>query len=112
MAFYELRQYKILPGKMDAWVQLMEGAIIPFQAAQGMDIISSFRGEEDDSIYIWMRRFQSEEERVRLYEAVYQSDHWKNDIGPRIPELMDRSAVQVTRLVATPNSPGQSPERK
>ena len=105
MAFYELRQYKILPGKMDDWVQLMEGEIIPFQAAQGMDITSSFRGEEDDTIYIWMRRFQSEEERVRLYEAVYQSDHWKNEIGPRIPELMDRSAVQVTRLVATPNSP-------
>ncbi len=105
MAFYELRQYKILPGKMDAWVQLMEGEIIPFQAAQGMDITSSFRGEEDDTIYIWMRRFQSEEERVRLYEAVYQSERWKNEIGPRIPELMDRSAVQVTRLVATRNSP-------
>lgn len=23
--FYELRQYKVLPGKMDAWLELMEG---------------------------------------------------------------------------------------
>ncbi len=105
MAFYELRQYKILPGKMDEWIQLMGEKIIPFQASKGMDITANFRGEEDDTIYIWMRRFESEQERLRLYEAVYQSDHWKNEIGPRIPELMDRSAVQVTRLTPTPNSP-------
>ena len=30
MAFYELRQYKILPGKMDEWAALMEREIIPF----------------------------------------------------------------------------------
>ena len=29
--FYELRQYKILPGKMDEWVPFMEETIIPFQ---------------------------------------------------------------------------------
>ncbi len=105
MAFYELRQYKILPDKMDDWVRFMGEKIIPFQTSQGMDITANFRGEEDDTIYIWMRRFESEQERLRLYEAVYQSDYWKTEIGPRIPELMDRSAVQVTRLVATPNSP-------
>ncbi len=105
MAFYELRQYKILPGKMDEWLRFMEETIIPFQASKGMDITANFRGEEDDTIYIWMRRFESEQERLRLYEAVYQSDRWKNEIGPRVPELMDRSAVQVTRLTPTPNSP-------
>ena len=31
MAFYELRQYSILPGKMDDWVNFMETTIIPFQ---------------------------------------------------------------------------------
>ena len=107
MAFYELRQYKILPGKMDQWLQFMEKTIIPFQASKGMDITANFRGEEDDTIYVWMRRFESEQERLRLYEAVYQSDHWKNEIGPRIPELIDRSAVQVTRLVPASNSPIQ-----
>ena len=41
MAFYELRQYKILPGKMDDWVRMMEDEIIPFQVAQGMVITGS-----------------------------------------------------------------------
>lgn len=104
MAFYELRQYKILPGKMDQWVQFMEQTIIPFQVAQGMVITGSFRGETDDSVYIWTRRFESEAEREALYAAVYESDHWKNTISPKIPEMMDRSALQVTRIVPTPKS--------
>jgi hypothetical protein len=107
MAFYELRQYKILPGKMDEWLSLMEEAIIPFQVSKGMIITSSFRGEKDDSVYIWMRRFENEQQREKLYEAVYQSDRWKNEISPRVSELMDRSAIQVTRLVPTSKSPVQ-----
>ena len=58
MAFYELRQYEIRPGKMDEWLKLMEEEIIPFQIEQGMVIAGSFRGEEDDSVYIWIRRFE------------------------------------------------------
>ena len=104
MAFYELRKYKILPGKMDDWLRLMEQEIIPFQVSKGMVITASFRGEDDDSCYIWMRRFESEEDRVRLYEAVYESDHWKNEISPSIPELIDRELIKVTRMEATPKS--------
>lgn len=101
-AFYELRQYVVRDGKMDAWLDCMENEIIPFQQAQGMNILASFRGETDDSVYVWIRRFESESERERLYAAVYESERWKNDIGPRVGELIDRSQIRVTRLVATP----------
>ncbi len=102
--FFELRQYAIRPGKQAEWVDLMETEIIPFQVAQGMVILGSWVGEEDDSVYVWLRRFQDEAERERLYEAVYGSDHWKNVIGPKIPDLMDREQIQVTRIQATPKS--------
>src|SRR6202007_3371938 len=59
MAFYELRQYKVLPGKMEEWVKIMEEEIIPFQVSKGMVITGSFRGETDDSVYVWTRRFES-----------------------------------------------------
>ena len=100
--FYELRRYKINDGKMDEWVRFMEGTIIPFQVAKGMVIAGSFRGE-DDTTYVWLRRFASEEERERLYEAVYQTDEWKNDIAPTVAELMQPD-IEVTRIVPTPNS--------
>ncbi len=107
MAFYELRQYKIHPGKMDDWVEMMETEIIPFQISKGMVITGSYRGEEDDSVYIWLRRFESEAERERLYAAVYESDHWKNEISPRVPDHIDRDAIVVTRIVPTPKSTAQ-----
>ena len=99
--FFELRQYTIRPGKKDAWVRMMEDEIIPFQQSQGMVIVGSFTGEEDDSVYVWIRRFDSEAEREVLYEKVYQSEKWLNDIGPRIPELMDREQINVQRIEAT-----------
>ena len=105
--FYELRQYKIRPGRMVDWVEFMENDIIPFQVSQGMVITGSWRGEEDDTVYVWMRRFESEAERERLYKAVYESDYWKNDVAPRVTELMDRSAMRVTRIVPTPRSVAQ-----
>jgi hypothetical protein len=82
----------------------MEEEVIPFQTEKGMVIIGSWVGETEDDLYVWMRRFDSEEERLRLYEAVYQSDRWKNDIGPRVGELIDRSQIVVTRLNPTPHS--------
>jgi hypothetical protein len=82
----------------------MEEKIIPFQIAQGMVVIGSFVGEQEDDLYVWIRRFESEEERERLYAKVYESDYWKNEISPLVPELMDRSRIVVTRLTSTPKS--------
>ena len=82
----------------------MESEIIPFQVGKGMVITGSFRGEEDPTTYVWMRRFSSEAERERLYEAVYESDEWKTSFAPRVGELMDRSGINVQRIVPTPRS--------
>lgn len=101
MAFFELRQYRIRPGKMAEWLDFMQDKIIPFQVEKGMVIAGSFRGEEDESVYVWIRRFESEEQRVKLYAAVYESDYWKNEISPRVGELIDREAINVQRLTAT-----------
>ena len=79
---FELRQYKVKPGQQATWVKLMEEEIIPFQTAKGMVILGSFVGEQDDSVYVWLRRFEDEAERERLYKAVYESDHWQQKIAP------------------------------
>ena len=104
MAFFELRQYRMRPGQRDAWLKLMEEEIVPFQISKGMVIAGMFTGEEDKDLFVWLRRFESEEERERLYEAVYQHDTWKNDIGPRVGDLIDREQIKVTRIEATSKS--------
>jgi len=94
----ELRQYRTKPGQRENWVRYMEEKIIPFQKSQGMEILGTWIGEQEDDLFVWMRRFQSEAERERLYEAVYQSDHWKEQIAPSIPDMLDRERMVITRL--------------
>ena len=101
MAFYELRQYTVRPGQMDTWLKIMEEEIIPFQVAKGMVIAGSFRGEDDDSVYVWIRRFENEEQRAALYDAVYGSTEWTEGISPRLNDVLDREAMVVTRIEPT-----------
>ena len=101
---FELRQYKTHPGQRDNWVQYMEEKIIPFQVSKGMVIVGSFVNEEDPDSYIWIRRFESEQDRERLYKEVYESDYWKNEVAPEVPSMLDRDKIVVTRLNPTPKS--------
>ena len=55
-AFFELRTYKVFPGKMKEWLRYMEKTIIPFQVSKGMVIHGSFSVQDDDETYIWIRR--------------------------------------------------------
>jgi hypothetical protein len=102
--FFELRQYRVRPGQRENWVRLMEEDIIPFQISKGMVVIGSFVGEEEADLYVWIRRFESEAERERLYSEVYESDYWQNEIAPQVGDMLDRDRIVVTRLEATPRS--------
>ncbi|MDQ3249238.1 MAG: NIPSNAP family protein [Chloroflexota bacterium] len=102
--FFELREYHTKPGQRAEWVKLMEEEIIPYQISKGMVVTGSFVGEQEDDLYVWIRRFDSEEERIQLYAAVYQNDFWQNEMSPRIGDLLDRTRTKVTRLEATPKS--------
>jgi len=102
--FFELRQYRTRPGQRENWVKYLEEVIIPFQVAQGMVISGSFVGQEEDDLYVWIRRFDSESDRERLYKDVYESDHWKNQIAPKIPDMLFRDKIVVTRMEPTAKS--------
>ena len=104
MAFYEVRQYEIRPGKMAEWLKMMDEEILPFQVARGMVIPAIFHGETDDSVFIWLRRFESEEDRERLYKAVYGDPEWVNELSPRVGQLINRETINVQRVLATPMS--------
>ena len=101
---FELRQYRMRPGQQDNWVKYMEEVIIPFQTAKGMTILGSWTGEQEDDLFVWIRQFESEADRERLYKDVYESDEWKNKIATPIPEMLDRERMVVTRLTPTPRS--------
>jgi hypothetical protein len=100
--FFELRQYRILPGKRDEWVTIMEERIIPGQTAMGAVIVGSFVGAQEDDLYVWIRRFESEEQFKAFSSAYYGSEEWKNDLQPKSKEMI--ASTMVTRIEATPKS--------
>ena len=102
--FFELRQYRTQPGQRDKWVRFMEEVIIPFQVSRGMVVVGSFVGEEEEDLYVWIRRFDDEEQRVQLYAAVYESDEWQKEISPQVAQMLNRSRTVVTRICPTGKS--------
>lgn len=100
--FFELRQYRIFPGKRDEWVKFMEERIMPGQLAHGVVIVGSFVGQEGDDLYVWIRRFESQEHLAAFNARYYESDEWKNELHPRVKEML--ASKVVTRLEATPKS--------
>ena len=101
---FELRQYRLKPGQRERWVKWMEERIIPYQVSLGVAVLGSFVAEDDPDLYVWIRRFASEEERERLYTAMYESPTWINEIKPVNDGMVIREKIQVTRLRATPRS--------
>ncbi len=107
MALFELRQYTIREGKVDAWLELTASEIMPHLISKGMVINAAFQAEDDPYAYIWIRRFKDEADRERLYAAAYECDHWKDVISPKIEKLIHRDKIVVQRMVATSMSPIQ-----
>jgi hypothetical protein len=101
---FELRQYRIKDNQREQWVKFIESTIIPFQQSKGMVVVGSFIAPEEPDLYVWIRRFASEEERKAQYAAVYESEHWQNKIKPEIDRMLDRPKMVVTMLQATPKS--------
>jgi NIPSNAP len=100
--FFELRQYRMHPGKRDEWVKIMEERIIPGQTAKGAVIVGSFVATAEDDLYIWIRRFESEEQFKAFSSAYYGSDEWKNELQPKAKEMI--ASTLITRIEATPQS--------
>ena len=99
MAFYEIREYVVREGKMASWLKMFDEEILPFQVARGMVVAGIFSGEEDDTVFFRIRRFDDEAHREALYKAVYEDPIWKDDIGPRVGEHIIREKIKCSRVV-------------
>jgi hypothetical protein len=100
---YELRQYRVKKGKMKQWLKLMEEQIMPFQVSKGMAIPAMFTASKKD-LFVWLRRFRNEADRKRLYRAVYETEHWKKVIQPKVEKVLHIPKIVVTDMEPTPKS--------
>lgn len=95
---YELRHYYIRPDRMVEFLHVMESLVIPFQLSQGMLVLGSFIDADDENCYVWLRRYKDEDEKKELYDRVYGSDYWKNEIRPKMAGMLIREKTRVNML--------------
>ena len=78
------------------------GALL--QSSRGLAIAGRIVSPEEDYLYAWIRRFEDESDKGRLYEAVYESDTWRKEISPKIPDMVAREKMAVRRIEPTSKS--------
>lgn len=102
---YEIRRYQAHPGRRGELVKIMEDVVLPFVRSRGMSVTGSFTDEQDPDVYVWIRRFDSEADRVAQYTAVYEDQQWRSKIGPAVLALMNPDKAVIIRALPTLQSP-------
>jgi hypothetical protein len=91
MSVIEVRIYRIHDGVRDEFVELFDEVLLPAQREFGLEVLGQFVSLDDDRTFVWLRRFDSQEERRRKWDEFYESDLWRNELGPRANPLMEDS---------------------
>jgi len=96
----ELPQYHIVRGSVTsgsgAW---RRRSSVPGQDGDGDP--RQLVGEEDESVYVWIRGSRTSKSASDSTTLVYQATTEERD-SPKVPTMIDREQIKVTRLVATP----------
>ena len=107
----ELRQYKIVAGKRDAFVKLFEDKFVDSQEELGVRLVGQFRDKDDPNRFVWIRQFADRAARVGALQAFYFGPVWKANRETANPMLDDNDNVLLLRP-AYPGSGFAEPSTK
>jgi hypothetical protein len=99
--FYEIRRERLKPGAHDEFVRLMDKEVIPLHKSVGMDVVGSFVDPTQMDLFIWIRRFRSDDERATQVAAVHATDSWRVSLSSRVRDLVLSEKSSVERLIPT-----------
>lgn len=98
----EFRNYRIVPGGVDDFVEHFEARFLASQEELGMDIVGQFRVPGAER-FVWVRRYLDPSVRAAALTSFYTGPVWK-EFGPRANELLvDHTDVHL--LVPDPTGP-------
>jgi hypothetical protein len=93
----ELRQYKIVAGKRDAFVDLFDKRFVESQEDLGMRLVGQFRDRDDPTRFTWIRSFQSMDLRGKGLNDFYFGPVWQAYRGEANPMLDDNDDVLLLK---------------
>lgn len=93
----ELRQYKIVPGRRDAMIDVFERWFVESQEAEGMHLVGQFRDRDDANRFTWIREFADMETREQGLNAFYFGPVWQAHRDEANPLLLDNDNVLLLK---------------
>ncbi len=97
----EVRLYKIRDEVDRAtYIEFFEGTILPYATRKGMKVLGQFWSAEGENTFVWLRSFESMEARKQVYEAYYESDEWKETIGPKARSMVESTNIKLVEPTA------------
>lgn len=104
---FELRIYKMQPGRRDDLVALFDRVFVAAHAALGMRILGTFEDLDDADHLVWLRSFSDMAARGRLLEAFYSGPVWQAHRSAANATMIDASDVYMLRPIGpAPAWPG------
>lgn len=89
MTILELRQYTMVPGRRDDFVELFDREFVETQEALGMEVVGQFTDLDRPDRYVWIRRFADMEARKAALEAFYSGPVWAEHSAAANPMMTE-----------------------
>ncbi|MDQ0474030.1 NIPSNAP family protein [Labrys wisconsinensis] len=100
---FELRRYRLRPGRREALIAVFEREFVETQEAAGMRLHGFYRDAADPDAFVWMRSFAGMAERAAALAAFYGGEAWRR-WGPEANATMVNSD-NVLLLKASSGAP-------
>ena len=98
----ELRQYRLVEGRRDAFIDLFEREFVETQEAEGMRLVGQFRDADDPRRFTWLRAFPDMPARQQRLAAFYSGAVWRTHRAAANAMMVDSDNVLLLR----PAGPG------
>jgi hypothetical protein len=95
----ELRQYTLHPGKRDTLIALFDREFTQPQAACGMPVLGRFIDLENPDRFVWLRGFESMEQRREALTCFYSGPVWRAHRDAANATMIDSDDVLLLRDV-------------
>jgi NIPSNAP len=97
--FIELRQYTLVPGTRDAFVELFEREFIETQEACGMRLLGIFNDQGDPDRFVWLRGFADMGTRRQSLIDFYTGPCWRAHGAAANAMMVDSDNVHLLQPV-------------
>ena len=89
MTVVELRQYTMVPGRRQDFVDLFDREFVETQEALGIEVVAQFTDLDKPDRYVWIRRFPNMEARKASLDAFYSGPVWAEHSAAANPMMTE-----------------------